>query len=233
MGRTRLPETDQATAGAAEGSRGTGAEGLASSRRACDTAVMESRAGSDDTHLAPSVLTLRSEDQGPAVPAIPGQGFTWRQPPSTPQASCPCHTGPRDLTLGKEEVCAAHGLPGSPGCPGPPVSGQHQGGRGPVCRAAGEPVTGAAGRGLSSASRGRLPLTAEATVFTWSHFLFTPQEARERLPPPPPQEDTAGRAPRTLACCPSPAAGPPTAPSSEAEPGRRGGSPGRLSARAS
>ncbi|XP_045669039.1 pro-interleukin-16 isoform X1 [Ursus americanus] len=59
------------------------------------------------------------------------------------------------------------------------------------------------------------------------HTLATcGQEARERLPPPPPQEDTAGRAPRTLACCPSPAAGPPTAPSSEAEPGRRGGSPG-------
>ncbi|XP_025774483.1 pro-interleukin-16 [Puma concolor] len=45
------------------------------------------------------------------------------------------------------------------------------------------------------------------------------------LPPaprPPGQEDTAGRAPRVLACCPGPAAGP----SSEAEPGRRGASPG-------
>lgn len=101
-----------------------------------------------------------------------------------------------------------------------------------MCRAAGEPVTGAAGRGLSGASRVRLPLTAEATIFTRSHFLFTPQEARKQLPPPPLQEDTAGRAPRALACCPGPAAGPPTAPSSEAEPGRRGGSPGRLSAQA-
>ncbi|XP_027425396.1 pro-interleukin-16 isoform X2 [Zalophus californianus] len=60
------------------------------------------------------------------------------------------------------------------------------------------------------------------------------QEAGEQLPPPPlPQEDSAGRAPRTLACSPGPAAGPPTPPCSEAEPGRRGGSPGRLSARAS
>ncbi|XP_045304525.1 pro-interleukin-16 isoform X7 [Leopardus geoffroyi] len=45
------------------------------------------------------------------------------------------------------------------------------------------------------------------------------------LPPaprPPGQEDTAGRASRALACCPGPAAGP----SSEAEPGRRGASPG-------
>ncbi|XP_058592369.1 pro-interleukin-16 isoform X5 [Neofelis nebulosa] len=45
------------------------------------------------------------------------------------------------------------------------------------------------------------------------------------LPPaprPPGQEDTAGRAPRALACCPGPAAGP----SSEAEPARRGASPG-------
>ncbi|XP_044914655.1 pro-interleukin-16 isoform X5 [Felis catus] len=45
------------------------------------------------------------------------------------------------------------------------------------------------------------------------------------LPPaprPPGQEDTAGRAPRALACCQGPAAGP----SSEAEPGRRGASPG-------
>uniref|UniRef100_A0A8C7B1C5 Pro-interleukin-16 n=1 Tax=Neovison vison TaxID=452646 RepID=A0A8C7B1C5_NEOVI len=52
------------------------------------------------------------------------------------------------------------------------------------------------------------------------------QEARERLPPTLPQEDTAGRVPCAPACCPGPAAGPPTAPSSEAEPGRRGGSPG-------
>nr|XP_025748949.1 pro-interleukin-16 isoform X2 [Callorhinus ursinus] len=53
------------------------------------------------------------------------------------------------------------------------------------------------------------------------------QEAGEQLPPPPlPQEDSAGRAPRALACSPGPAAGPPTPPCSEAEPGRRGGSPG-------
>ncbi|XP_004403624.1 PREDICTED: pro-interleukin-16 isoform X2 [Odobenus rosmarus divergens] len=53
------------------------------------------------------------------------------------------------------------------------------------------------------------------------------QEAGEQLPPPPlPQEDTAGRAPRALACSPGPAAGPPTPPCSEAEPGRRRGSPG-------
>ncbi|XP_038517421.1 pro-interleukin-16 isoform X1 [Canis lupus familiaris] len=55
------------------------------------------------------------------------------------------------------------------------------------------------------------------------------QEARERLPPPPlplPQEDTAGRAPHALACCPGPTVDPHTAPSSEPEPGRRRGSPG-------
>ncbi|XP_027945213.1 pro-interleukin-16 isoform X1 [Eumetopias jubatus] len=53
------------------------------------------------------------------------------------------------------------------------------------------------------------------------------QEAGEQLPPPPlPQEDSAGRAPRALACSPGPAAGLPTPPCSEPEPGRRGGSPG-------
>ncbi|XP_034880153.1 pro-interleukin-16 isoform X2 [Mirounga leonina] len=53
------------------------------------------------------------------------------------------------------------------------------------------------------------------------------QEAGEQLPPSPLlQEDSAGRAPRALTCSPGPAVGPPTPPCSEAEPGRRGGSPG-------
>ncbi|XP_039113629.1 pro-interleukin-16 isoform X1 [Hyaena hyaena] len=53
------------------------------------------------------------------------------------------------------------------------------------------------------------------------------QEASE-LPPaprPPLQEDTTGRAPRALACCPGPAADPQTAPPPEAERESRGGGP--------
>lgn len=66
-----------------------------------------------------------------------------------------------------------------------------------------------------------------ATVLTLPRFLFTPQEARELLPPLPPQEVTAGRVSHAGACCPGPAAGLRTARPSEAEP-RTGGSPGRV-----
>ena len=69
----------------------------------------------------------------------------------------------------------------------------------------------------------------EATVLTQSHFLFTPQEARELLPPPPPQEDTAGRTPHTAAGHPGPVVGPHTTSLSEGQPGRRAASPGRSS----
>lgn len=75
----------------------------------------------------------------------------------------------------------------------------------------------------------------EATVLTCSCFLFTPQEARELLPPlspPPPttQEDTAGRTLHAVAVgCPGPGAENQASSSAEAEPGsRRGASPGEL-----
>lgn len=66
-----------------------------------------------------------------------------------------------------------------------------------------------------------------ATVLTLPRFLFTPQEARELLPPLPPQEVTAGRVSHAGACCPGPATGLRIARPSEAEP-RTGGSPGRV-----
>lgn len=73
----------------------------------------------------------------------------------------------------------------------------------------------------------------EATVLTQSRFLFTPQEARELLPPPlPPQEDAAGRSPQASACCPGTAV-PQTPYSAEDQLGRRGAGPGRLSLRSS
>ncbi|XP_058398563.1 pro-interleukin-16 isoform X3 [Diceros bicornis minor] len=50
------------------------------------------------------------------------------------------------------------------------------------------------------------------------------QEARELLPSLLPQEDVAGRTLRAVVCCPGPAVGPQTTPSSEHEPGRRGAS---------
>lgn len=66
---------------------------------------------------------------------------------------------------------------------------------------------------------------------TRSCFLFTPQEASEVLPPLPVQEGAAGRSPHATACSPGPAVGPQTTSSSEGQPGRRGGSPGRFSIR--
>lgn len=66
-----------------------------------------------------------------------------------------------------------------------------------------------------------------ATVLTRPRFLFTPQEARELLPPLPPQEVTAGRVSHAAACHPGPAVVLQTASQSEAEPGRRAGSSGR------
>nr|XP_020039785.1 pro-interleukin-16 [Castor canadensis] len=59
------------------------------------------------------------------------------------------------------------------------------------------------------------------------HTLHTcTQEARELLPPLPPQEDTAGRSPGAVACCPGPGVGPQTTSSSaEGESERRRASP--------
>ncbi|XP_028358000.1 pro-interleukin-16 isoform X2 [Phyllostomus discolor] len=59
-----------------------------------------------------------------------------------------------------------------------------------------------------------------------SHFLFTPQEAGELLPPLPLQEVAAPGGPHATACGPGPAADLHTASPAEAEPGSRGGSPG-------
>lgn len=89
-------------------------------------------------------------------------------------------------------------------------------------------LTGAAAHPASPPPSASLAFSQPtAPVLTLPRFLFTPQEARELLPPLPPQEVTARRAPHAGAGGPGPAAGLQTACPSEAEP-RTGGGPGRV-----